>query len=205
MPTHESELDRAHHIWPKAIAKAAALFQRAGLVVICIAGACALILVSRHTRAPLRQVAPSSGVVMQTEVTVVWVPRAVRDVAQGQGSSPGPSSLEAVRTELKRRGLNDAWYAIEHRGHRVDGGGETTQTRRMSEAADHLDEFHAVMATAAGRRGYGRESRPARVEIIPDAFQSLDPREAMARLTSEPVPANERPPGRDPFHPRKSE
>jgi hypothetical protein len=182
------------------------LFQRSGLPVVGIAGACALILASFHARAPLRQGGPGSGVVVQTDVAVVWVPRAIRDFALGQARSPVQTSLAAVQTELKRHGVNDAWYAIEHRGYPVDRhSGRTTQTRRLSEAGEHLDEFQAVMAMAAGRHGDGRDSRDVRVEIIPEAFQSLDPREAMARLTSEPVAPNESLPGRDPFHPRRSE
>jgi hypothetical protein len=202
MPSDEAKLDRAHHIWPKAIAAADWLYQRAGLPVMGVAGACALVFVSFHARAPLPHGAPGPGVVVQTDVTVVWVPRAVRDFALGQGRAPVQTSLAAVQTELKRRGVNDAWYAIEHRGAH---SGQIMQTRRLSEAGEHLVEFQAMMATAAGRRGDGRDSGQVRVEIIPDAYQSLDPREAMARLTSEPVAPNESLPGRDPFHPRRSE
>jgi hypothetical protein len=68
------------------------------------------------------------------------------------------------------------------------GIGQITQSRRLSEAADHLDELRAVMATAAGRppRDEGADFSHARVEVIPDALQVLDPREAITRLIAEP-------------------
>ena len=64
-----------------------------------------------------------------------------------------------------------------------------TQIRRLSEAADHLDELQAVMATAAGRPPQleTRDFSHARIKVIPDTMQSMDPREAITRLMAEPV------------------
>jgi hypothetical protein len=190
MPSHDNTPNRAHNTWPKAIAVVAIVFQRAGIAVIVIAGAFALVFVSFQAGAPHPEGPPGSGIIERTEVTVVWIPGALRDVAQAEGGSPGPCFLDPLQAELKRRGLNDASYAVTCRGYQVDGlSGEITQIRRLSEAADHLDELHAVMATAAGRppRDEGRVSWHARVEIIPEALQAVDPREAIARLTSEAV------------------
>ena len=91
-------------------------------------------------------------------------------------------SPEALHTELKRRGLNDAWYALTFRGHQANGEFvEITQIRRLSEAADHLDELQAVMATAAGRpprfedgvfRTPGSRSSPTRCKLSTRARRS---------------------------------
>jgi hypothetical protein len=103
-------------------------------------------------------------------------------------------SFEELQTDLGRNGWRAAWYALTYRGHQVNGGsGEITQIRRLSEAADHLDELQAVMATAAGRppRSGGRDFSHARVEVIPDTLRALDPREAITRLMAEPVAGDE--------------
>ena len=80
-------------------------------------------------------------------------------------------------------------YALTYRVHQVNGEfQEITQIRHLSKAADHLDELQAVMATAAGRepRYEGRVFSHARVEIIPDTLQAVDPRDAITRLMAEP-------------------
>jgi hypothetical protein len=87
------------------------------------------------------------------------------------------------------RSLEKLWYALTYRLHQANGKlGEITQIRRLSEAADHLNELQAVMATAAGRppRYEGQDFSQARVEVIPDALRALDPREAITRLMAEP-------------------
>jgi hypothetical protein len=133
---------------------------------------------------------PGSGIVLKTKVTAIWMPRALRDLARHQAGPPVDSSPEELQTYLARNGWSAAWYALTYRGHQVNGeSGEITQIRRLSEAADHLDELQAVMATAPGRppRFEGRALSHARVEVIPDALQALDPREAITRLMAEPV------------------
>jgi hypothetical protein len=95
-----------------------------------------------------------------------------------------------LQTCLEQNGWSAAWYAVAYRLHQVNGGfGEFTQIRRLSEAADHLDEFQAVMATAAGRppQSEGRCFSHARVDVMPDALQAVDPREAIIRLMAEPA------------------
>jgi hypothetical protein len=136
-------------------------------------------------------VSPSgSGVVIRTEVTAIWVPQALRDLARHQAGPPVDRSPEEVQTYLARNGWRNAWYALTCRGHQVNGGfGEVTQIRWLSEAADHLDELQAVMATAAGRLPRFEDGRfsHTRVEVIPDTLQAVDSREAITRLMAELV------------------
>ena len=133
---------------------------------------------------------PGSGIILRFEVVALWIPRVLHDMAQVQAGAPVFLSPEAVHTELKRRGLNDAWYALTYRGQQANGEFVViTQIRRLSEAADHLDEIQAVMATTAGRpRQFEDPVFPlARVKVIPDTLQAVDPRDAVTRLIAEPA------------------
>ena len=144
--------------------------------------------------APAPEAPPGSGIILRSEVTAIWIPRALRGLARRQAGPPVGRSPEELQTDLGRNGRSAAWYALTYRGHQVNGGfGEFTQIRRLSEAADHLDELQAVMATVAGRppRCEGRDFSHARVEAIPDALQAVDPREAITRLMAEPVVGDE--------------
>jgi hypothetical protein len=111
-------------------------------------------------------------------------------LARQQAGPPVDRSPEELQTYVRRSGRRVGWYALTYRGHQVNGGiGEITQIRRLSEAADHLDELRALMATAAGRppRDEGPDFSHARVEVIPDALLVVSPREAITRLMAEPV------------------
>jgi hypothetical protein len=125
-----------------------------------------------------------------------------------QAGRPAERSLEELQTYLERNGWSDAWYALTYRGHQANGGfADTAQMRRLSEAADHLDEFHAVMAAAAGTplRFEGPDFSHARIEIIPDTLRGLHPREAITRLMAEPVLGNKSSPTGGPDSLQKSE
>lgn len=148
-------------------------------MVVGIAAIVGLVAVNFQAGAPGPADFPGSGIVVRNEVTTLWIPRALHDVVQGEAGAPVLLSPEALPIELKRLGLNDAWYALTYRGHKVNGEfGEITQIRRLSAAADHLDELQDVMATAAGRpaRYEAVDFSRARVEVIPDTLLAVDPR-----------------------------
>jgi hypothetical protein len=173
------------------------LFQTAGTIVVGVAGIAGLVYVSFQARSPGPADSPGSGIIVRTEVTALWIPRALHEAAQSEAGAPVLLSLDALHTELKRRGLNDPWYSITYRQHQVNGEfGELSQIRHLSEAANHRDEFEAVMATAAGtpRRFEDRDFSHATVEVIPDTLQAVDPRQAITRLMAEPVVGDKSPP-----------
>jgi hypothetical protein len=139
---------------------------------------------------PVIEGPPDSGVVVRTEVTAVWIPQALCELARGRAGPRVDCSPEEVQIYLARHGWRVAWYALTCRGYQVNGHSEEiTHIRWLSEAAEHLDELQAVMATAAGRspRFEGSDSSCARVEIIPDTLQAVDSREAITRLMAEQV------------------
>jgi hypothetical protein len=174
------------------------VLQRASIALVGTLGVAALIFVSLQTNALrpadgpgsgilARTEVPGSGIVARTEVTVLWIPRALLDLAQGEAGRPTLRPPEVLQSELTRRGMNDAWYALTYRGYNASGEfGEVPQIRRLSDAAALLDELQAVMATAAGTptRTNALDFSHAKVEIIPDALQAVDPREAITGLIS---------------------
>jgi hypothetical protein len=191
-----------------AIALVAMLFQTAGTPVVVIAGIVGLVSVSFRSTVPCPEDPPGSGIIVRTEVTALWIPRPLHELAQSDDAASDFRSPEGVHTELKRRGLNDMWYSITYRHHQVNGVfGELTQIRHLSDAADHLDEFEAVMATAAGSppRYEARDFSHARIEVIPDTLQGDDPREAITRLMAEPGVGNKSSPTGDPDSLRRTE
>jgi hypothetical protein len=186
--SHAYKLNRARNTRPKAVALVAILFQKAVTAAVGIVGIAVLVCVSFQAGAPGPEDPRGSGTIVRTEVTALWIPRALRDVAQAEGGASVFRSPEAVHTELERRGLNDAWYALTYRGYQVNGdSAEITQVRRISEAPAHIEEFQDMMAMAAGHPPHheGGEFTYVKVEIIPDTLLTGDPLKAASQLVSE--------------------
>jgi len=119
-------------------------------------------------------------------------------VAQGEAGGCVFRPLNALQTELKRRGLNAAWYALTYRGYQVNGeSAEITQVRRMSEMPDHFEEFQDVLATAAGNRARSeaREFSRATIHVIPDSLLNADPLKAITELMAPGVVRRKSPHG----------
>jgi len=188
MRSDDNASNRSHSSLSIVIAAIARLSQTAGVAMVAIAGGVGLTWVSFGAGSPGPEDLPNSGIVVRTEVTALWIPRALRNVAQGEAGATVFHSPEALQTELERRGLNDAWYALTYRGYQVNGdSAEITQVRRISEAPDHLEEFQDMMATAAGHppRHEGRQFSQVKVGIIPDTLLTADPLNAVSQLVPE--------------------
>jgi hypothetical protein len=137
---------------------------------------------------PALDALPDSGLIVKSEVIVIWMPRALHDLARRQAGPLVNRFSEELHAYLGQNGWRAGWYALRYRCHQVNGEStEITQIRRLSEAADHLDELEDVMAAAAGRPPRYEAFSHARVEIIPDTLQAVDPREAITRLMADPI------------------
>jgi hypothetical protein len=161
------------------------LFWWLGAASAIIGSVVGLMWAGPHAEAPAPEGPPGPGIVLGTEVTAIWLPRGLLQLARQQGGPPEFRSPEELQTVLGRSECTAAWYALTYRQYQVDGQfGEMTQARLLREAADHLVELKAVMATAAGRppRFEGADFSHARVEVIPDTLQDIDRREAITRL-----------------------
>jgi hypothetical protein len=169
---------------------AAALSYTLATTAVMIASLMCLTWVGHYPGALDSESPLAWGDVVRTEVTSVWVPQALRDLARRQAGPPVNRSLEKVQTYLARNGWTDALYALtrweyDANGHSV----EISQVRWLSEAEDHLDELEAVMATAAGRPPRFEDGRFAhtRVQLIPDSLQSVESRAEIIRLMADLV------------------
>jgi hypothetical protein len=172
------------------LSAAASMLWTWGVPAVVIASLVCLARVEHHVGEPDPEGRPGSGTVIRTEVTAIWVPQALCDLARHNPDPPIDSSPERLQTCLARSGWRAAWYAVTYQGYQANGGiGEITQIRRLSETADHLDELQAVMATAAGKapRLEVPDFSHARVKVIPDTMQSMNPREAITILMTVPV------------------
>jgi hypothetical protein len=177
----------------------------AAAMIVAILG---LMWAGHHARGPGQERDPGSGIVVHTKVTAIWLPRALLDLAQQQGGPAVDRSPEELQTYLGRYGWTAAWYALTCRGYQANGeSGEITQTRLLNDAADHLEELQAVLATAAGRppRFERVDFSHARVEVIPDTLQSVDRREAITRLMAKPVAGEKSSHAGDPDRTRRPE
>jgi hypothetical protein len=172
----------------------AMLFRFATMAVV-FASLMSLMWVGNHAGAPDPDSPAGSGIVVHTEIVAVWLPRALLDQARERCGLPVVRSPDELRTCLEQDGWPDPWYALTCRHYQVNGQcSEMTQIRWLIQTADHLDEFQAVMATAARRppRFEGSDISHPRIEVIPDALQAVEPPEAIRRLLSGPTPS-ERP------------
>lgn len=166
------------------------LLWAVGTASAMLAPVLVLMWACRPTLAPAPEGPLGPGIIVRSEVTTIWIPRALRDLARLQAGEPVDCPPEALETDLGRDRWRAAWYALTYRGHQANGGfAVITQIRHLSDVADHLEELQAVMATVAGRppQYEGRDFSHARVEVIPDTLQAVDPREAIIRLMAGPV------------------
>jgi hypothetical protein len=172
-----------------------AVLSRFATMAVVFASLACLMCFGHHAGAPDADTPPGSGIVVHIEITAVWLPRALVDQARRRNGLPVVCSPDELRTCLARNGWPDPWFALTCRGYQVTGqSSEWTQIRWLTQAADHLGDLQAVMATAAGRppRCEGTDFSHSRIEVIPDSLQAVEPREAIKRLLSGFTPS-ERP------------
>jgi hypothetical protein len=124
--------------------------RTAGATAVIIASVVGLIWAGPHAGAPAPEEPPGSGIVTRTEVTAVWVPRSLRDLARRRADPPAIRSTEEMRDLVRRCGRGAPWYALTWRGYQVNGeSAEITQIRLVS-------EIGRPPRRAPGRDGRGR-------------------------------------------------
>jgi hypothetical protein len=196
---HTTDLSRSRIKGSMLPRIAAALLSRLATAAVMIATLVCLTSVARHSSTPDPDSAPGSEVIIRTEVTAIWVPKALRDLALRQADPPSDRSPEKVRTHLAGSGWREPWYAVTSQAYQLNGRSEeTTHIRWLTEIADRPDELQAVMDTTAGRPPRyedGRFSR-TRVHVVPDTLQAVDSRTELIRLMAELVEGSKSsPPG----------
>jgi len=132
---------------------------------------------------------PGSGIIERTDVTAVWVPQALFDLARHGTEALVIRSPGDLGDYVERHRLSAAWYAVTYRGRQVDGdSAEITQIRRLSEAPAHPGEFLDVMASLAGNppRSERWDFSGAAVRVIPERLLTVAPLEAITELIGRP-------------------
>jgi hypothetical protein len=129
---------------------------------------------------------PGSGIVTRFEVTTIFLPKGLFELAKRPTDLVVIASHEELQTHLDRLGLATAWYAMTTEGHQLNGtAAEITFIRRPGESPEHFEEYQAVMATAAGRPPDhpGLDFSRAKVVVFADSLMKRDPREVVTELT----------------------
>jgi hypothetical protein len=180
------------------IAAVVILLQSVSVVAVLSAGVLGIVWVSFQSKAPTPEDPHGSGTVMRAEVTAIWIPQALLDLAQREAGPPAIHSPEELRVCLERHGLSAAWFAQTYRGYQVNGeSAEITRVRRMSEMADHFEEFQDLLAAAAGNRARSEARAFSRttIHVIPDSLINADPLKAITELMTPRVAQRKSPPG----------
>jgi hypothetical protein len=171
---------------------AKALAQRFGVAVVVIAGIAGLSRVGFHAARLALEVLPDgppgSGIVMRAEVTTIWLPQGLFDLAKRPTDPAVFESHEELRTHLDRLGMGTTWYALTTRGRQLDGRiAEMILIRWPRESPEHLEEYRGVLASAAGRPADhpGLDLSRAKVFVFSDSLLKGDPREVVTELTTQ--------------------
>jgi hypothetical protein len=180
------------------IAAVVILLQSVSVVAVLSAGVLGIVWMSFQAATPTPDDPPGSGTVMRADVTAIWIPQALLDLAQREAGPHDNRSCEELRVRLQRQGLNDAFYALTYRGYQLNGeSAEITQVRRVSEMPDHFDEFQVLLAAAAGNRARSeaRDFSRTTIHVIPDSLLNADPVEAITELMAPRVVRRKSPHG----------
>jgi len=123
------------------------------------------------------------------EVTDIWLPGMLDQLARCPSGAPIAASPVALRTYLKQQGQENLWYALTIRIHQVNGYvSEMTTIKRLNQAPQDFKEFLDLMAVARGDRPRPPTSDFSRVRIntIPEELLTWEPRQAVSELISLP-------------------
>jgi hypothetical protein len=188
----ENRAHEAKHVFGRAVlATAVNFFWTAGSALAVTAPILVLNWVGMMRRdspaeAPAAEEPPGSGIVLRTEITWIWVPQALCDLARQRADPLVALSPQELQTQLARKGWRDGWYAFSYRGHQINGRyGDITQIRLLIEAADHLEEL---------------QSEPTHLPSIASCLLSRNTRR-IRRSIARPMPAAVAPAGAPRDHP----
>jgi hypothetical protein len=143
------------------------------------------------TRSHEKFPSPGSSAITRTEVVDLWLPETLLNSARCQGDSSVALDYPELRPTCECQGLrtNDLWYAYTLRAYQDDGGAaDITFIRHPYCEPEHLQEFHDVLAAAAGisPRHSVLHIAGAEVHILPGELCQRDPRAVIEQLLAQP-------------------
>ncbi len=131
---------------------------------------------------------PGSGITVQIDLTDIWVPRQLYELARSQCANPKLASEEALKRQLRNDGLENLWFAGTLALHQPDGGislittidHPCASTTTIPSLFDLLDEIGGSPKNDSS----APRSAP-RVHVIPEELLSRPPSNAVNDLLQE--------------------
>lgn len=126
-----------------------------------------------------------AGIIVRYEVTHLWLPESLRDLADARSQSQIVRGRDELRRDLGLRNRQGLRYAVTMRGHQVDGGHSDIHfIRRPGEDPGHFQELLDSLADINGTpdRDPAADFPGPSVHVIPDELLDREPREIIAEL-----------------------
>lgn len=153
-----------------------------GLVAVAGIG---LMRLSSHVIRLSSEAGSGGGTIVRYELTHLWLPRTLTELARLRSSLESAGSHEEWRRWLESRDRRGVWYALTAKASLANGDFvDLTTIRWPYDDASHLDEFEGILATVAGRppSGPGPDYSKASVHVLDEEASRREPREVMADL-----------------------
>jgi hypothetical protein len=138
--------------------------------------------VAQQAQKPTSADGPNAGIIIRTEMLDVWLPQTLFE-------RPKHQSLQQF---LELHGQENIWYALNVRGHQVNGVfADILIIRRPCRDPDHLPELLDILATTSGDPPSDPkfDFSQAAVHIIAEDLARRQPAEVISELLRHPSPA----------------
>lgn len=160
------------------------------ILVVMLAGAAAgLTVVANQPRKRSAEAdgpdRPGSGITVRIDLTDIWVPARILDLAERESTNPKLLSGKEFNRLLKYEGGEIPWNAVTLELHQADGGtAEITTIDHPHHSNRPLRSFRDLLDEIAGRLHVDASpsSRAPAVHLIPEALLRRPPREAVEEL-----------------------
>jgi hypothetical protein len=127
----------------------------------------------------------SGGIIVRSEVLLVWLPEPLSVLAKDQSLPPALRDHGELQRFLELEHQEDLWYALTIRSHQANGSlAEITFIRRPYTDSQFFPELLAVLATVAGNPPHDAtvDFSTASVLVMPAGSWKRDPRRVIAEL-----------------------
>ena len=135
---------------------------------------------------------PGTGINIRTEVTHLWLPETLIELAREQVEPEAMpvQTYDELQVVLERGERQDVWYAITLRSHQADGHvAEITYIRKPYHESENFREVPHILARAARVPSPDGASpfSEAEIHILSRAQTQREPREVMEQLVGSPA------------------
>jgi hypothetical protein len=158
--------------------------ERAGLLLVVVAGAVGLVRLADHVTTPRSE--GNGGIIVRNELIRLWFYPGLLELAPCPKDFAACRTLEGYRRYAEERGPEKAWYVITSRGYQVNRETVvlTTIRRPYKLTEPFYPEFLGVLAIAAGKPPHNPLTDFSKVKsgVIPRRSLDADPRAVLDEL-----------------------